>query len=483
VPLEGDGWRVCLDMEALKELGYSVEAFHSAQFTFDALHAAFVWSSPFGSVVKTTDAHLATEGRAGIVPGAHLRFRKGTARDLKEVHRLGVLEPPPCPVRLLVVASRKDSADKDQSARHILNAHLADRSCLRGKKGEAALRSVGAADGRDTIATIWTSGKYRRGFELPPFTLAKTRLHLYDPKTGDVVAGRALEDEADLADRDHVTLIELVLLDDGMEKPEHDRLMRQFRRMKALPLRASKLSGGSGSFATWVNLTLSLAQKAGAVPWDLADLPGEDKQTVFVGIDLGHDHARDRSQIGFTLFDHRGRPADNWVVPCGRNDERISSDVLHRDLCRFIFDRDGPAPTQVIVHRDGLFSLGEADDLLDALQDVPQLTVVNIKKDTCTRLSGQQLEGAFVDLDERRTVLVTNCQSQHSSMPAPIEIELVYSDQLNLRQVVAQVFWLTRICHANAYFPKRLPATTGWANNVAGTGRRVHLKGWEYCGE
>jgi hypothetical protein len=37
--------------------------------------------------------------------------------------------------------------------------------------------------------------------------------------------------------------------------------------------------------------------KARAVPWDLADLPGADEQTVFVGIDLGHDHARDRSQI------------------------------------------------------------------------------------------------------------------------------------------------------------------------------------------
>jgi hypothetical protein len=78
--------------------------------------------------------------------------------------------------------------------------------------------------------------------------------------------------------------------------------------------------------------------------------------------------------------------------------------------------------------------------------------------------------GAFVELGDRRTVLVTNTQSQHSSMPAPIEVELVYSDGLSLRQVVSQVFWLTRICQDNAYLPKRLPATTGWANNMAGTG-------------
>jgi hypothetical protein len=468
-------------METLKKLGYSVKAFHSAQFTFDSLLAAVVRSSPFGSVVKTIDPQVPTEARAGIVPGQHLQFRRGTARELKEVHRLGILEHPPRPVRLLVVASQKDSEDEHRLTRQILGAHLIDRASLTAQRGgQDSLRSVGASDGRDTITTIWTAGKYRRGFELPPFALAKTRLHLYDRKTGGLIAGRALEDEADLAHRDGVTLIALVLLDDDMAKPEHDYLMRQFRRMRALPLRASKLSGRSESLATWVNITLILAQKAETVPWDLADLPGVDEQTVFVGIDLGRDHARDRSQIAFTLFDHRGRPANSCVVPCGRNDERISSDVFHRDLFRFIFHRDGPAPLQVIIHRDGRFLPGEADDLIDALQEVPRLAVVSIKKDSCTRLSSQHLEGGFVELGEHRTILVTNCQSQHSSMPAPIEVELVYSDHLNLRQVVSQVFWLTRICQGNAYCPKRLPATTGWANNLAGTGHRVYLKGWEY---
>src|SRR5262249_52993635 len=93
--LEGDGWRVCIDMEAMEELGYSVDAFHAAQFTFDALLAAVVRASPFGSVVKTTDPQVPMEARAGIVPGQYLRFRKGTARELKEVHRLGILEHPP----------------------------------------------------------------------------------------------------------------------------------------------------------------------------------------------------------------------------------------------------------------------------------------------------------------------------------------------------------------------------------------------------
>ncbi|HYQ82588.1 MAG TPA: hypothetical protein VEP28_00960, partial [Rubrobacter sp.] len=118
---------------------------------------------------------------------------------MNEVHRLGILEQPPRPVRLLVVASWKDSAEQDQLARHILNAHLADRSSIRGEKGEAALRSVRASDGRDTIATIWTSNKYRRGFGLPPFSLAQTKLHLYEAATGELLAAHALEQEAESA--------------------------------------------------------------------------------------------------------------------------------------------------------------------------------------------------------------------------------------------------------------------------------------------
>jgi hypothetical protein len=79
-----------------------------------------------------------------------------------------------------------------------------------------------------------------------------------------------------------------------------------------------------------------------------------------------------------------------------------------------------------------------------------------------------------------RTVLVTNVQAKRRSMPRPIEIELVYSNHLSLRQVVSQVFWLTRVCLGDAFNPRRLPTTTGWANSVATTGQRVHLKGWEY---
>jgi hypothetical protein len=408
---------------------------------------------------------------------------------MKEILRLGVLQPPPRPVRLLVVAS-EHSAEKTKETRRVLAAHLIERSHLTAHPGgHDSLLAVGASGGRDTIATIWTKNKYGRGFGLTPFSLVNTRLHFYDPKSGKLLSNEALKMEAESARRDSVTLIAVVLLDDDLASSEHDQLMREFRQMKACPIKFSSLEKRSASVEIsvdpkWLNLALILSQKAGAVPWDLTDLPGVDEKTVFVGIDLGHNHARNRSQLAFTLIDYRGRPLDRRIIPCPRNDERIPSEVLHRELPRLIFERDGARPTGVIVHRDGCYVHGESDDIIEAVQDeILLLTLVGIKKDTCTRMNAEQLEGACLELDQRRAILVTNAQARRRSMPVPVEIELVYSNHLSLKEVVSQVFWLTRVCQGNAFNPRRLPVTTAWANNLASTGSRKHLKGWDYCEE
>jgi len=478
-PLEGNEWRVCLDMESLENLGYSIDAFHSAQFTFDKLHTALVKSSPFTKVITTTNPSRLDNCTAGVIDGQNLRFGRGKSRILKDVHRLGILQHPPSSVRLLAVAS--DNQKGDNYFRDILAAHLVDRSLLTAHStGGNRLKSIGISADNDSIVTIWASNKYGRGFGLPPFSLAKTKLHFFKAATGELLDIKELETEKALAKQENKTLVALVILDDDTAKSEHDRLMHQFRGMKALPLKISNLSGESGSFSTWVNLTLSLAQKAGAIPWDLTSIAGVDEQTVFVGIDLGHDHKRNRSRVAFTLFNYQGRPIDNSIIFCDQNNERIPAHVLLKKLPSFVFERNCPVPTQVIIHRDGRYLDGECDDFLNGLQKVPRLTLVAIKKDTCSRFSAEQVEGTYMKIDERRTILVSNTQSKYSSMPSPLEIELMHSNCLSLMQVTSQVFWLTRVCQGNAYFPKRLPATTHLANSVARTGNRVYLKGWEY---
>ena len=55
----------------LAELGYSVEAFHSAQFSFNGLHAALLHSSPFGRLITTTNPNTPADTRAGVVGGSY----------------------------------------------------------------------------------------------------------------------------------------------------------------------------------------------------------------------------------------------------------------------------------------------------------------------------------------------------------------------------------------------------------------------------
>jgi hypothetical protein len=472
-PLEGPGWRVTLDMEALKDLGYSEKAYLSAQFTFDDLQNVLHTSSPFASLVLTLQPFELPADRAGQISGSHLRFARGSGGEPREVLKFGVLEGPPQPVQLTVVASRKRSSEEDQEARRFLNAHLAPAGSRNEPKMREALKSV---EYKDTIATIWT--KQRNGLSLKPFDVIKQVIHEYDPETGQLSKPGKLAPLAHQARADGRSLIALVLVDDEIDKNGHDALMRQFRGLKALPLKSSSLTLRTG-YPGWINLALMLAQKAGAVPWCLENLPGVDEQTVFVGIDLGHDHRADKSHLAITLVDHRGCPLEAKVSHCPRNDERIAVGTIARDLPRLIYRQAGRNPTQVIIHRDGRYMQGESEEIMDALHDVPRLTLVCIKKDANTRLAAEGLKGAYFRLDQQRALIVTNVQARHTSMPAPLEVELEESGDQTLDSAVAQVFWLTRVCQGSAYHPRRLPVTTEWANNIAATGRRVHLKGWE----
>ncbi len=476
-PLEGAGWRVTLNLETAKDLGYSEKAYYSAQFTFDDVQRILHTSSPFASLVLTLQPFELPADRSGQISGSHLRFARGSGRELREVLKLGVLEGPSQPVQLTVVASRKRSSEKDQEARQFLNAHLAPTASRNEPRMREALKSVGY---KDTIATIWT--KQRNGLSLKPFDVIKKVIHEYDPETGQLSEPGKLATLAQRAQADGRSLIALVLVDDEIDKNAHDALMRQFRGLKALPLKFSSLTLRTG-YPSWINLALMLAQKAGAVPWCLESLPGVDEQTVFVGIDLGHDHRADRSHLAITLVDHRGCPLDARVSHCPRNDERIAVGAVARDLPPLIYRQAGRDPTQVIIHRDGRYMKGESEEIMDALRDVPRRTLVCIKKDANTRLAANGLEGAYFRLDQQRALMVTNVQARHTSMPAPLEVELVEPGDQSLDNAVAQVFWLTRVCQGSAYHPRRLPVTTEWANNIAATGRRVHLKGWEMSEE
>jgi hypothetical protein len=464
----------------MKYLGYSEKAYYAAQFTFEQLLHVLQTCTPFFQVVESLLPFCVPQGDGWVDRGTHLRFRRGCGHDLKEVFRFGILEPPTWPVRLTVTASAK-WLQHSERIKEILTAHLLGSNELPAGQRQASLRAIGAT-GKDTVLTIWTtsSRSATRGFGLPPFDVIRA-VRIYDAATGRLRSPEGLSDAREQAKQEGRNLIALVLVDDELPKEIHDEVMQQFRGMRALPLKPSSLSAAKG-LPSWLNLTLMLAQKAGAVPWLLHDLPGTDDKTVFVGVDLGHNHRVGRSRLALTLFTHEGRPLGFRTLDFRENNERIPDHVLAHDLPRFILDY-GRIPTQVIVHRDGRYFEGEDRAILDGLRGFERITLVSIKKDTTSRLPSPTPEGACIRLEGQRALLVTNAQAKKTGLPAPLEIELAEPGDQTLGNVVRQVFWLTRVCQGNAFFPKRLPVTTGWANNLADTGRAVHLKGWEYAAD
>jgi hypothetical protein len=469
-------------MEELKKLGLSPSASRSATYVFEQIRTCLIECSPFGEVLESTEPTAIPEIELGAVEGSHLRFSRGRGRELSDVLRLGVLEPPPRPVRLTVVASREAVENKGSVLRDLLSSHLCDRETLESlPRGRKALRALGNMAGKDTITTIWThSVQYRTGFGLPAFEVDRTEPKMldYDPATGVLTDPAALSRKREQAESQGRTLVALVVVEDEMSKPLHDILMRNFDRKRTIDLNPSSLSRKAG-FPSWVNLALSLAQKARAVPWDLVDVPGVDDRTVFLGIDLGHNHRQGRSQVGLTVVDHRGRPINNAVIPCPRNNERIPTEVLTREVPRLLFAWGTESPTQVIVHRDGRFLPGESDDLISALEGVDG-TLVAVKKDNLTRFGLDVTEGTFWRVGPHRALIVTNIQSEGRSMARPVEIEIEETNHRTLDEVVAQVFWLSRVCQGSAYHARRLPKTTEWADHIATTGKRVHRKRWTF---
>lgn len=146
-----------------------------------------------------------------------------------------------------------------------------------------------------------------------------------------------------------------------------------------------------------------------------------------------------------------------------------------------MFPRKPAQKTRLIVHRDGRYLPGEVPDILMACSDIgiEDVSLVAIKKDSLSVASDAE-EGNYLNLDERRCLVVTNTQAEGLSVPKPVEVELMVPGQLSLRDTTEQVFWLSRVFMDSAQHPNRLPATIHWANGIARSGRRVPLDGWRY---
>ncbi|WP_158263828.1 Piwi domain-containing protein [Deinococcus arcticus] len=411
-----------------------------------------------------------------VIEGQRLRFGRGFGRDVTEVHKRGILTPPPLPVRLLVVPPELEDLPANQQLRQELLAHLLPREVvLRHPDASEGLRKhLNRRESDDTLYSFWSAGDYRK-LGLEPFDLVKG-LHKYESTNGRLLAPEELDGVAAEADRAGRQLIGLVILSQTMRREERDALFGQLGRLgvsKLLPISREMLNRPRSEYMAWVNVAVKLAQKAGAIPWDVVNLPGITERTFFVGVDLGHDHREGKSVPAFSLHEFRGRPVNCVTLRKRVGNERLSLGELKEGFSKLL---RGKRPDQVVVHRDGRFLDGEVDDFMIALNDlgIPCVTLLAVKKSNLSMVADAE-EGTVLALDSRRCLLVTNTQSV---VARPTELEVMHSDRADLSTLTEQVFWLTRVFMNNAQHAGGDPSTVEWANGIARTGKRVPLAGW-----
>lgn len=443
-PLEGPGWRVVLDMSALAELGCAARR---GDTTLADIRRCLERCPPLRDALYSTAPRRLPEQRP--TGGRHLRFARGLGRSAADLRRLGVLNPPPQALAVLVVAPRTRSME---GLRTLLNVHLVRREALLATpRGQESLRRAGYPASRPSLATCWA----RHG--LPDWRVLTPPV-LYDGDlvtfTGPHPATIARETRAR-----GLHPVALVLLEDSAPRAVLQQLEEQLVGVPAQPLCLGTLRK---SPAALENLAMSLVQKAGGLPWSLADLPGADAGTLFVGLDLGHDHRGNRSRLGMTLVDHQGRLLTTRTVPLPLNNERMDAATLARELPALLGAARRPI-SQVVLHRDGRFHPGEARVLDAALSAIPRRTLLAVKKDPLSRFSQGTPVGTSLITSSRSALLLT-----HGGRP--LEIELLDADGLRLEQAVSQVFWLSRAFRGSLFQASRLPITTAMADRVATTG-------------
>ena len=476
----GEGrWHLSFSTETLKDLNLSADAHHTALPDMDELLRLVLLPGLWQPFVSSLDP-CQPVGR--VIQGQRLRFGRGLGRDVSEIHKKGILSPPPQHVRLVVVPPHLSDEREASKLRRELLAHLLPRKqVLTNEDAAIGLRKdLNRREDDDTFYTFWSAGQYqdrpyaRLGLE--PFDLVRG-LHTYDSLTGGLLHPDGLKGKAQQAERDGRQLIGLTVLPDGLSKEARDALFEHLKNLGVHRIQSvsrAMLNRTRPEYMAWVNVAVKLARTAGAVPWDVVDMPGFTSDTMFIGVDLGHDHKSRESVPAFSLHDYLGRPVRGIVLPRRRNNERLELETLRQGF-RKVLGRQRRA--HVVVHRDGRFLPGEVADFVVALRELGVLSssLLAVKKSTLSMVADAP-DGTVLPLSGDRCLLITNTQA---SVARPSELQLMHSDGLTFEQLTEQVFWLTRVFMNNVQHPGSDPATVEWANGMARTGQRIKLPGWE----
>lgn len=227
---------------------------------------------------------------------------------------------------------------------------------------------------------------------------------------------------------------------------------------------------------TLANLVLKLGLKNKAIPWKINCIDTQDKDHIFIGIDLGHNHQDDLSNLTLIAIDNQGCFINSYRKKGLENNEAIPYIELNKGLRSLL--SQSVNPMHITIHRDGKFQEGiEYYHRVMRELGITKYTLVEVTK-TGTPLIGfhsinhgkniylDGFSGYYIYIDEI-SYLITNDQSlKTKTAPSPLKIKKIYGYK-KITELTEEIYWLTKAYSINIFESSKLPITTVLANNLS----------------
>lgn len=424
-----------------------------------ALSAALLVGKPLSLEKKVVDRRC-------------LQFARGRGKDGSDVKSLGVLHAPKQRVGIL-----RCVCETEEEGGRLWFQNLFTHPTIPG--------SLKQSKEIDSFLTIWSD---KRKLGIDQFELAEKLVKL--DSRGQVASPKYLAETVERMRSTGAIPVCICSLPFELRPADLKSLIDDLGRRGCKIVVAKELSkarstmNNSALYIVLVNLALQAAVKAKSNPWVLVDVDGLTAETTFLGVDLGHDHARKRSNCVLTMVSSLGLVSCSKLIPDLPLNEQLTPSVF-RDFAPWLRKKLPSGTRHLVLHRDGRVAEEELalwQELGRALQ--VDFSIIEIKKDTGLRFFDESLvAGTWVELTSKSALLMTSTQSQKiagQGPPRPIEICLRVSNILTLQEAVTQVFGLCSMHGSTSRH--RLPITTERSNNLASSGDRLHtssLGKWE----
>lgn len=215
----------------------------------------------------------------------------------------------------------------------------------------------------------------------------------------------------------------------------------------------------------FANLTAGILYNSGSELWRIHGLNQND--SIYVGIDLGHDHKLGKSKVCMTFIDKNGQElaehryiSDNLSL----NEKQQLTGILIGKLME-IKEKNGFE--NVIIHKDGRILEDHRLLYSELKKQFKSVSLVEvIKSNSAFILDPESMMGEIFDFGS--FILLQTLPFSHlGKCTEPIKIKILESD-LDRKFIIDNVFKLSKaFCGDSLYADKKLPITTHIADKFS----------------